>query len=91
MGEEMSEGSKARDPWTAAIAAVLRAERAARGMTQREVYDAAGVSRSTYLRLEDGTRVADALQIIRICSVYRMPVSRFWHLVEGRFAEMAGE
>ena len=74
------------DGWTTAVAAVIRAERAARGMTQRQVYEAAGISRSAYLRLEDGSRVADTLQLARLCGVYRMPLSRFFHLAEDRLS-----
>ena len=66
-------------------------ERAARGMTQRQVYEAAGISRSAYLRLEDGSRVADTLQLARLCGVYRMQLSRFFHLVEDRLATMRAD
>ena len=52
---------------------------------------AAGISRSAYLRLEDGSRVADTLQLARLCGVYRMPLSRFFHLAEDRLATMRAD
>lgn len=61
-------GTNAKEPneWSRAVAAQVRAERAAAGLTQAEVIDRAGMARSTYLRIESGERVADVVQLDQI-------------------------
>jgi transcriptional regulator with XRE-family HTH domain len=76
-----------RTPWTEWVAAQIRAERAARHMTQEQVIALSGLPRSTYLRLEKGTRVPDADQLKRLCDGYGMKLSLFYSRVEEREAE----
>ena len=83
----MSENSRERSPFSEAVAAQIRAERGASGMTQRETYEHAGLPKSTYIRLEQGTRVADMTQIARLCTVWGIPTSQFFHRVEDRMAQ----
>lgn len=60
---------------TSAVAAQIRAERAAAGLTQRQVMDRSGLPKSTYLRMESGERVADVGQLAAFCSAVGVPLS----------------
>lgn len=73
-----------RTPWRNAIAAQIRAERAASGMTQREVIAASGIPKSTYLRLESGERRADADQLALIAAAMGVRLSTFFQRAEER-------
>lgn len=82
----MNENSGA---WTRAVAAQIRAERAASGKTQREVITASGIPKSTYLRLESGERKADADQLANLSSVFGLRMSVFFQRVEDRVLTMS--
>ena len=58
-------GSKARTPGplNEAVANEIRAERARRRLTQEQVIERSRVPRSTYVRLEAGTRNIDMEQL----------------------------
>ncbi len=51
---------------TRAIADEIRAERARQRRSQREVYEAARVARSTYVRIESASRGIDMEQFVKI-------------------------
>ena len=72
--------------WHRAVAAQIRAERAASGKTQREVIERSGIPKSTYLRLESGERRADADQLAQIVAVLGLRLSTFFQRVEDRVA-----
>ena len=74
--------------WTRAVAAQIRAERAASGKTQREVIADSGIPKSTYLRLESGERRADADQLAQIVAVLGLKLSVFFQRVEDRVETM---
>lgn len=76
-----------RTPWSDSVAAQLRAERAAAGHTQDAMIRLSGIPRSTYIRLEKGTRVADASQLARICGALGLSLSEFFRRVEQRHPE----
>lgn len=76
--------ARERSDWSDAVAAQIRAERAAAGKTQAQVYETAGISRSAYLRIEKGTRVVDVSQLARICAVLNLGLSTFFERVEDR-------
>lgn len=78
------DNARERSDWSEAVAAQVRAERAAAGLTQAQVYEPAGLPRSTYIRVEKGTRVADTTQLARICNVLGLRMSEFFARVEGR-------
>ena len=78
------DNARERSDWSEAVAAQVRAERAAAGLTQAQVYEPAGLPRSTYIRIEKGTRVADTTQLARILSVFDLRMSEFFRRVEGR-------
>lgn len=80
---------KVRSPWTQAVAAQIRAERAARGLTQQAVMDLAGFAKSTYLRMESGERVVDSDQVAQLCAAYNMRVSTFFARAEERMVDGA--
>lgn len=73
-----------RSDFSESVAAQVRAERAAGGYTQAEIVRRSGLARSTYLRIEAGTHVADTTQLARICGVYGLPLSEFFARVEAR-------
>lgn len=54
-------------PLSEAIAATIRAERAAANLTKDDVLKRAGISRQTYYKLESGERVLDVSQFDAIC------------------------
>lgn len=78
------DNARERSDWSEAVAAQIRAERAAAGLTQAQVYEPAGLPRSTYLRIEKGTRVADTTQLARILGVLGLRMSVFFARVEDR-------
>lgn len=59
----MASGTRAPSDWSRAVAAQIRAERAATGLTQAQVIERSEMARTTYLRVEDGTRPVDMTQI----------------------------
>jgi len=66
------------------VAAQIRAERAASDLTQLEVYTRAGIRRSTYLRIEAGSHVADTTEVARITRALGITMSEFFRRVENR-------
>jgi transcriptional regulator with XRE-family HTH domain len=74
--------------WTQAVAAEIRAERAALHMTQIDVYTKAKMSRSTYLRIEAETRVPDVEDLAKIASAYELHLSTLIERVEARIEQM---
>lgn len=83
----MADNAREQSPWSDAVAAQIRAERAAAQMTQAELIKASGLARSTYLRLEKGERVADVTQLARICGALGISLSEFLMRVEQRDPE----
>ena len=86
---------------TEAISREIRAERARQRLSQREVYEAAGISRSTYVRIEGASRGIDVEQLIRICDAFGVATSDLVRraedslesathapVIEGRFRQM---
>lgn len=65
-------------------ASQIRAERAAAGLGQTEMVERSGLSRSTYIRLEKGTRVADVEQLRRICNALNLSMTTFMDRVQQR-------
>lgn len=80
----MTDEAAPRSAWNEAVAAQLRAERAASGKTQREVMAQSGIPKSTYLRLESGERKADADQLAALMAVFGLRLSTFFQRVEDR-------
>ena len=73
-----------RTAWSDAVARQIAAERAYRRWTQAEMVERSGIPRSTYIRLENGSRVADVSQIFRICEALGIKHSEFTQRVEER-------
>ena len=78
-----------RSRWSDAVAATIRAERAAAGDTQEELAAKAGLPRSTYIRLETGQRVADIQQLDRICTALRLDIAEFMRRAKARLPQTA--
>ena len=72
-----------RSDWSDAVAATIRAERAALSLTQSDVIARSGLARSTYIRIETGQRVPDVTQLARIAEALGM---RLVELAEARAA-----
>jgi transcriptional regulator with XRE-family HTH domain len=83
----MSDNKREQSPWSIATSAQIRAERAAAGLTQAQMVELSGISRSSYIRLEKGERVADITQLARICGALGLPLSVFLARVEERKPE----
>lgn len=66
--------ARERSEFSQAVADQIKAERARRGLTQQQVFEPAGMARMTYVRIENGTRVADVTQLSRIAEVFGMPL-----------------
>jgi len=80
----VSDNTRERSSWSAAVAAQIRAERAAASMTRDDMVEASGIPLSTYRRLETGERVADTTQLARLCGALGLPMSEFFRRVEQR-------
>lgn len=86
--------ARERSEFSQAVAAQVRAERARLGMTQQQVFDAAGMARMTYVRIENGSRVADVTQLAKIATVLGMSLSLLMQRAEEevrRSHDTAGE
>lgn len=69
-----------------AVAAQIRAERAAVQLTLEQVAKGSGIPFSTYRKLDDGRGVPDSSQLARLCQVWGIPLSEFFRRVEARLA-----
>ena len=85
----VSDNTRERSAWSAAVAAQIRAERARASKTREQIAEASGVSLSTYRRLETGERVADTTQLARLCGAFGLAMSEFFRLVEQSDPEAA--
>lgn len=84
----MGDNARTRSPWSEAAARTIRAERAAAGLSQAAVIKAADLSRSTYLRLESGERVADISQLAAIALALGIEPTDFVERISARVAEV---
>lgn len=80
----MAENMRKPNAASKAIAAQIRAERAAAGVTREAVYEAAGISRSSYARIEKGQIVVDTAQLAAIAAVLGVPASEIMRRAEER-------
>lgn len=80
----MADNMRERGALAAMTAAQIRAERSAARMSQQEMVERSGISRSQYIRLEQGTRTADIMQIGRICTALNLDMETFVHRVMQR-------
>ena len=80
----MTDNARERSAWSDAVSAQIRAERAAAGLTQADVVKRSGIPRSTYIRIESGSRVPDVTQLARLCDSWGLGLSEFFRRVEGR-------
>lgn len=74
----MGTNSRTAGPWTEAVAAEIRAERARQKLSQVALAEASGVPRSTLVKLEAGTRPIDMEQLRQIADA--LHISQ-WELV----------
>lgn len=81
-GMVMATNKRQASPWSDAVAATVRAERARRGLIQRDVIERSGIPRSTYVKIESGVHVADTTEIAHICGAFGLGLGEFFHLVE---------
>ncbi|HEY0216634.1 MAG TPA: helix-turn-helix transcriptional regulator [Cellulomonas sp.] len=65
-----------KEKWEAAVGEAIRAERAARKMSQAEVARLSGIPRQTYIRYEVGERQPNVTQVAAIAMALGMPVSQ---------------
>lgn len=80
----MGTNGREQSGWSRTVAAQIRAERAASGLTQSEVMARSGIPRSTYLRIEKGTHVADTTELKKITGALGISMSEFFQRVEVR-------
>lgn len=80
----VNDNRRERSGFSDAVAAQVRAERAAQQMTQTALVEASGVPRSTLVRIESGTRVADTTQLYRLTAALGISLSEFFRRVEDR-------
>lgn len=83
----MASNTRERTPWSDAVAALVRAERAHKNWTQLQMVKETGLSRSTYMRIESGEHIADTSELARICGAIGIPLSEFFRRVEERHPE----
>lgn len=80
----MGTNGREQSDWSRTAAAQIRAERAASGLTQIEVYTKADIARSTYLRIETGKHVADTTELGKITRTLGLSLAEFFRRVENR-------
>ena len=80
----MGSNHREQSGWSRTVAAQIRAERAASGLTQIGLYTRAGIPRSTYLRIESGTHIADTTELAKITEALDLSMSEFFRRVENR-------
>lgn len=78
------DNARERSQWSEAVSAQIRAERAASDLTQADVVKRSGIARSTYVRIEAGTRVPDVTQVAQLCEVWGIGLAEFFGRVESR-------
>lgn len=85
----MKKAANARQPseTSRAIAAQIRAERAAANLTKDDVLKAAGISRTTYYLLESGERTLDVTQLANICRAIGISMGTLLERAERRASE----
>lgn len=81
----MAHDQRARE--TRVIAETIRAERAAKGLTQKGLAERAGIPVQTYLRYELGTRDIPAVQLMRVAAALGIPFSTFARRLQDRLDE----
>lgn len=69
--------ARERSPISDAVAATIRAERAAAELTQSDMQDRAGIPKQTYIRIEKGQRVVDVTQLAHICAALGLTLEQF--------------
>lgn len=62
----MASNARERGDLSRRVSEEIRAERARQRRTQKDVYTAAGMASSTYVRLETGERVVDVEQLAKV-------------------------
>ena len=80
----MPMGAQRPNAVSRALAAEIKAERAAIGLTREQVYTAGDMSRSTYARIEKGSLAVDAVQLSAIARVLGVPAWELWRRAEQR-------
>lgn len=79
------------DARAAAVAATIRAERAAAQLSQNELAGRAGIPRPTYLRYERGDRNIPVVTAIQLAEALGMTFGEFARRVEDRLRHPAPE
>lgn len=77
------------DARAAAVAATIRAERAAARLSQNELASRAGIPRPTYLRYERGDRNIPVITAIQLAEALGMTFGEFARRVEDRLPRTA--
>lgn len=80
----MASNKRERSPWSDAVADTVVGERNAARLTQNDMIERTGLSRSTYVRIESGTHVIDTTELAKICSALDLGLGEFFHRVERR-------
>lgn len=88
--ENTHASARKASPEATAFAAQLRAERAAAGFSQDELAKRTGISKSTILRIEAGTRVMDTSQLGAICRALGITIGTFAGRAEERLQAELG-
>jgi transcriptional regulator with XRE-family HTH domain len=71
----MADNMRERSDVSRGLAAQIRAERAASGMTQEQAARAAGLAKMTYRRLESGERVVDVTQMDKLARAFGLSMT----------------
>ena len=79
------------DARAAAVAATIRAERAAAQLSQNELASRAGIPRPTYLRYERGDRNIPVVTAIQLAEALGMTFGEFARRIEDRLCHPAPE
>lgn len=86
---DVGANARKRTPLTSALAAQLRAERAAAGMTQTELARQAGMSRVQLARIEGDERTLDIAQAADLSKALGISLVEFVQRAEARLSKEA--
>jgi transcriptional regulator with XRE-family HTH domain len=80
----MATNSRDKSNYSLTVADQVRAERAAARLSQAEVMRKAEIKRSTYIRIEKGTHIADITELDKIMRALGLSMPEFFRRVDNR-------
>jgi len=87
----VTEANTTEADYTAAIAAELKAEKAASALTIDALAESTGISSRQVVRILRGERTANYSLILAFCDAFKLDISDFNRRVQDRYRKQRGE